>query len=152
MMAKIMNGWVVSAWKKEDVYRQIIQAQKTFIVILCVISIAFFIGWVTCPSRLTLYLPPDIHNGATLKADSIPDPLIYSFAYEIWQELNYWTNEMGDDYQKNIRAYWSYLTPKFKAELLEDDADLKASGQVQRVRYLQGISGAAYESGNVKKL
>ena len=152
MSVKILTGWVTSAWKKEDAYRQIIQLQKIFIGILCLLSTGFFIGWITSPSRLTLYLPPDIHNGATLKADSIPDPLIYSFAYEVWQELNYWSNEAGEDYQKNIRTYWSYLTPKFKAELLEDYADLKTSGKVQRIRYLQGLSGAAYESGNVKKL
>ncbi|MEO8964692.1 MAG: DUF2895 family protein, partial [Gammaproteobacteria bacterium] len=78
--------------------------------------------------------------------------LIYSFAYEIWQELYYWPEENGDDYPKNIRTYWSYLTPKFKSELLEDYADLKASGQMQRIRYLQGLSGAAYDSVNVKKI
>jgi integrating conjugative element protein (TIGR03746 family) len=152
MSEKIFRGWITSAWRKEDADKQIIHLQKRFISMLCILSVAFFIGWITSPSRLTLYLPPDIQNGATLKAGSIPEPLIYSFAYEIWQELNYWPGENGDDYQKNIHTYWSYLTPKFKAELLEDYADLKSSGQVQRIRYLQGISGAAYESVNVKKI
>lgn len=152
MSTKILRGWVTSAWKKEDADKQVIQLQKRFIVILCMLSVAFFIGWITSPSRLTLYLPPDIQNGATLKVGSIPEPLIYSFAYEVWQELNYWSGETGDDYQKNIHTYWSYLTPKFKAELLDDYTNLKASGQVQRIRYLQGLSGAAYDSANVKKL
>ncbi len=152
MSEKIMRGWIMSAWKKEDADRQIITLQKRFIGILCILSVAFFIGWISAPSRLTLFIPPDIQNGATIKAGSIPDPLIYSFAYEVWQEINYWPGETGDDYQKNIQIYWSYLTPKFKAELLEDYNDLKTTGQIQRIRYLQGLSGAAYDSINVKKL
>jgi integrating conjugative element protein (TIGR03746 family) len=152
MSTKIYQGWITSAWKKEDADKQIIQLQKRFIGVLCLLSIAFFIGWISSPSRLTLYIPPDIQNGATLKAGSIPDPLVYSFAYEVWQELNYWPQESGDDYHKNIQTYWSYFTPAFKAELLEDNAELKASGQTQRTRYLQGLSGAAYDSVNVKHL
>lgn len=152
MSTEIFKGWITSAWKKEDADKQIIQLQKKFMGILCMICIALFIGWVTAPSRLTVYLPPDIQNGATLKAGSIPEPLIYSFAYEIWQELNYWPDENGEGYQKNIQTFWSYLTPKFKAELLEDYAELKASGQLQRIRYLQGLSGAAFESVYIKKL
>jgi integrating conjugative element protein (TIGR03746 family) len=152
MSANIFKGWVTSAWKKEDADAQIIKLQKRFIGALSILSLAFFIGWFTSPSRLTIYLPPDIQNGATLKAGSIPEPLIYSFAYEIWQELNYWPDESDDDYQKNIHTYWSYLTPKFKAELLQEYADLKATGQVQRIRYMQGLSGAAYDAVNVKKI
>jgi integrating conjugative element protein (TIGR03746 family) len=152
MSSKDFRGWITQAWKKEDADEQIIKLQKRFIGILCVLSVAFFIGWITSPSRLTLYLPPDIQNGATLKAGSIPDPLVYSFAYEIWQELNYWSSENGDDYQKNIHTYLPYLTSQFKSELLQDNLDLKASGQTQRIRYLQGLSGAAYDSINVKKL
>ncbi|MCD6040311.1 MAG: hypothetical protein K0S27_1711 [Gammaproteobacteria bacterium] len=152
MNKKIVSGWMTSAWKKEDADKQIIQWQKRLTSFLCVVSTAFFIGWITSPSRLTLYLPPDIQNGATLKVGYIPEPLIYSFAYEVWQELNYWPGETGEDYLKNIRAYWSYLTPTFKAELLEDEANLKTASQVQRIRYLQGLSGAAYDPINVKKL
>ena len=151
-MSNIFNGWIIQAWKKEDADAQVIKMQKTFIYILSLLSLLFSIGWMSAPSRLTVYIPPEIQNGATLKVGSIPDPLIYSFAYEVWQELNYWPGENGEDYQKNIRTYWSYLTPKFKAELLEDFAELKASGQIQRIRYLQGLSGAAYDSVNVKKL
>jgi integrating conjugative element protein (TIGR03746 family) len=148
----IYKGWVVNAWRKDDSYLQIIKLQKYFILISCCLSIAFFIGWMTAPSRLTVYIPPEISNGATLKAGFIPAPLIYSFTYEIWQELNCWTKEDGDDYLKNINTYWAYFTPKFKSELIEDNNMLMASGQLQRTRYLQGLSGAAYEVSNVKQL
>ncbi len=151
-LGKIYQGWITQAWKKEDADAEIIRLQKYFIGILCILSLTFFVGWISSPSRMTLYIPPDIQNGATIKANSIPSSFVYSFAYEVWQELNYWSDDSGDDYQKNIRTYWSYLTPQFKADLLAENTDLKASGQSQRIRYLQGLSGAAYDSDNVKKL
>ena len=151
-ISKQYNGWITHAWRKEDALEQIIKAQKIFIVILCFICAGLFIGWLRSPSNLTVHIPPDIQNGATIKVGMIPSPLIYSFAYEIWQELNYWPKDGDEDYKNNIHDFWSYMTPQFKTELLEDYNELKASGQLQRIRYMQGISGAAYEISNVKKL
>lgn len=139
-------------WKKEDKDAQLIKAQNKFIGLLFIICVGCFIGWMTAPSRMTVYIPPDISNGATLKAGEIPSPLIYSFAYEVWQEINYWPTEGTQDYLANLHTYWSYLTPSFKSELMQDYEDLKIAGQVQRQRYLQGITGAAFEASNVKKL
>lgn len=149
---KISTGWITHAWKKADADARIIQLQKYFIIILSLVTLALFTGWITTPSRLTIYIPPDIQNGATMKVNNIPEALIYSFAYQIWQEINYWPNESGDEYKKNILTYSSYLTPAFKAELLISNNDLKASGQLQRLRLLQGLNGAAYDNSYVKKL
>ncbi len=87
-MSKLYDGWVRNIWRKEDADLQIIKLQKYFIGLLFVLSAAFFIGWMTSPSRLTVYIPPNIQNGATMKVGTIPTPLIYSFAYEVWQEIN----------------------------------------------------------------
>lgn len=152
MIDKLYHGWTKNIWRKEDADAEIIRLQKKFINLLIILCIAFCIGWLTSPSRLTVYVPPDIQNGATIKVGTIPAPLIYSFAYEIWQELNYWAKEGETDYKANIHTYWPFLTPRFKAELLEDFTDLKASGQLQRIRYMQGLSGAAYDSMSVKKI
>lgn len=149
---KIYKGWVAQAWRKEDADRRVIQLQKYGILILFVCCLVSLIGWMTSPSRLTVYIPPDIQNGATIKVNTISSPLIYSFAYEIWQEINYWPQDGDSDYKKNIHQFWSYLTPQFKTELLTEYEDLKVSGQVQRIRFLQGLSGAAYDPVNVRKL
>lgn len=149
---KLVDGWIAHAWRKEDADQRVIQLQKIVIGILFLLCSAFFIGWMSAPSRLTVYLPPDIQNGATMKAGTVPSPLIYSFAYEIWQELNNWPKDGETDFKKNIQTYWSYLTPQFKTELLNTYQDLKVSGQLQRIRYLQGLSGGAYEAANIKKL
>ena len=57
-----------------------------------------------------------------------------------------------DHYQKNILRYRPYLTQKFKENLLTNNSDLKISGQLNRIRYLQGLNGAAFNVENIKKL
>lgn len=151
-MKTLYAGWIQQAWRKEDADQNIISLQRYFIGILFLLCISISIGWMTCPSRLTVYIPPDIQNGATMKAGSIPSPLIYSFAYEIWQELNYWPQNGDQDYRKNITGYWSYLTPAFKSELMNEADELKKSGQAERIRYIHGVSGAAYEASNVRRV
>ncbi len=146
------RGWVINAWRKEDADAQVIQLQKTMMGLLFILCIVCGVGWITSPSRLTIYVPPDIQNGATIKVGTVPAPLIYSFAYEAWQEMNYWPVDGETDYKKNIDNYIPYLTPKFKSELLQEYLELKSSGQLQRIRYLQGLSGAAYDAANVKQL
>lgn len=146
------RGWITHAWRKEDADNDVIQLQKCVIILLFILCVAFSLGWMTSPSRLTIYVPPDIQNGATIKVGTVPLPLIYSFAYEVWQEMNYWPVDGESDYKKNISTYVPYLTPRFKSELLQEYGELKSSGQLQRIRYLQGLSGAAYDATNVKQL
>lgn len=143
---------VFNTWKKEDHDTQIIRLQRNFIYILCAIALLAFIGWMYAPSKLTIYIPPDISNGVTQKVNEIPKAFIYSFTYELFQEINHWANEGTIDYPVNIRTYSSYLTPKFRAELLQEFEELKISSQVQRQRNMQGIAGAAYDATSVKKL
>ncbi len=146
------RGWVINAWRKEDADAQLIQLQKNVMILLFIVCLVCSVGWITSPSRLTIYVPPDIQNGATMKIGTVPAPLIYSFAYEAWQEMNYWPVDGENDYKKNIDNYIPYLTPRFKSELLQEYSELKSSGQLQRIRYLQGLSGAAYDAANVKQL
>ena len=79
--SKLINGWIMNAWRKEDADAIIIKLQNKFIIILCLIALGLFIGWMREPSDLTIHIPPDIQNGATIKVGTIPPPLIYSFAY-----------------------------------------------------------------------
>ncbi len=152
MKHPIFTGWIVNVWRKEDQDQIIIKLQKYFIAILSGIIMILSIGWMGAPSRLTIYIPPDIQNGATLRVGTIPNALIYSFAYELWQEMNYWPSDGEMEYKKNIQSYSYYLTPQFKAELLNDYDALKTTGQLDRIRYLQGFNGGAYESSNIKKI
>jgi integrating conjugative element protein (TIGR03746 family) len=152
---KIMSNpffTLFTAWKREDRDSQLISLQMKFIYVMAALCLLLGLGWMSAPSRMTVYIPPDISNGATLKAGEIPAPLVYSFAYEVWQEINYWPTEGSTDYDKNVKAYWSYLTPGFKSDLLREADELKTAGQSQRQRFMQGTAGSAYTSTSVKKL
>jgi integrating conjugative element protein (TIGR03746 family) len=142
----------LNAWKKEDRDRALIRTLRGGIGLLFVLCIVLAAGWMTAPSHLRIYIPPDISNGATLKINEVPNPLIYSFAYELWQEINYWPEDGSQDYGKNLKVYAAYLTPDFQQALRQELIDLKAAGQLQRQRFIQGISGAAYNPENVKKI
>src|SRR5580700_625557 len=116
----IYQGWIRQAWRKEDAQQEIIQLQKYVIYILIGICLLMCLGWMSAPSRLTVYIPPDLQNGVTQKAGAIPNALIYSFTYEVWQELNYWSQDGEADYPKNILTYQYYLTQAFQAELKQE--------------------------------
>lgn len=138
-----------NAWKKEDRDAAMICAQNKCIVILCFGCLLLSIGWISAPSRIQVFIPPDMSAGATLKPGEIPPALIYSFADELWQEINYWAEDGSKDYEKNLRTYAAYLTPEFQAELFQELHELMDAGQLQRQRYLQG---SAFEVSHVKKL
>lgn len=152
MMSKLFQGWQQQAWKKEDQDRAVIAVQSKCIWIVVFLCALFAIGWMRSPSDLTIHIPPDIKNGATFKVNEVPSAFLHSFAYEIWQGVNYWSQDGSQDYFKNIHAYAAYLTPKFQSDLLQEYEELKTAGQVQRQRLLQGIAGSAFESSTVKKL
>jgi integrating conjugative element protein (TIGR03746 family) len=144
--------YLFTAWKKEDRDSAVIQLQKQCIIALLLFCILLLIGWISAPARLRVYIPPDLRNGATLKINEIPPALIYSFAYEIWQELNYWQNNGSSDYSTNLRTYTAYLTSEFQAELKHEFQELSNSGQSQRQRNMQGVGASAFDSSLVKKL
>lgn len=147
-----MNMPLFNAWKKEDQDRAIINVQKRFIFILTLICLLLGIGWLLAPSQLRIYIPPDLSSGALIKPNEIPKPLIYSFAYQVWQEINDWPLNGEQDYSKAIRTYSAYLTPSFQDSLLQDYQNLKSLGQVQRQRSLQGLAAASYDPASVKVL
>lgn len=141
-----------NAWKKEDQDAAMIHFLKCAIGVLLLICIGLWIGWMSAPSRLTVYVPPDLSGGVLLKHNEIPKSTVYSFAYEAWQELNYWPQSGEQDYATNLRAYAFYLTKSFQLVLQQDYADLKTAGQVDRARTLQGLADAAYDEADVKQL
>jgi len=152
MNYKLLKGWQSQAWKKEDQDRSVIAVQTRFIWIIAGLCLFFAIGWMRSPSDLTIHIPPDITNGATFKVHDIPSAFLHSFSYEVWQEVNYWSQDGSQDYPKNIHTYAAYLTPKFQNELLQEYEELKVAGEVQRQRSIQGLAGSVFESSTVKRL
>lgn len=143
---------IFKAWKKQDQDALLIKAQRRnnlVLVSLCVLLIA---GWMTAPSRLKIFIPPVLSSAVTQKADEIPMPSIYSFSYQVWQGINYWPANGAQDYKMDIRTNWYYLSSQFQSDLVQDEADLKSSGQLQRQRFMEGLAGEAYDASSVKKI
>lgn len=138
-------------WKKMDNDRQLIQALWRMVAVLVGVIGLLAIGWMSAPSRLTVYVPPDISTGATnLKPEVIPVGVIYAFAFEIFTAINTWSVSGESDYLTAISTYRYYLTPRFQAVLLNDEKKRLAEGGLSRVRLMTGYSGMGYSDDSVK--
>ena len=143
---------IFQAWKKQDQDEAVIKAQRRNNVILASLCVLLTIGWMSAPSRLKIFIPPALTSAVTQNAGEIPKPSIYSFAYQVWQGINYWPQTGTQDYKMDIRTNWYYLSSQFQSDLLQDESDLKASSQLGRQRFMEGLAGEAYEPTSVKQL
>jgi integrating conjugative element protein (TIGR03746 family) len=114
---------------------------------LLIINLALIISWHQAQKSIRVYIPPQIpSSGITQNASSIPLSSIYSFAFYIWQGVNYWPENGLADYKKAIEQFAPFLTPKFKQVLLQDYRDRQTHGELQdRLRHLQGASGSSFD-------
>ena len=111
-----------------------------------VIQFIVILGLIICladiPTRFTFHIPPDLSNGATLKAHHIPNSYVGEFTFYIWQALNNWSNNGAQDADKNLSFYGGYLTPSFTYYLQNRYKQMHTSGELQgRVRIIRPIAG-----------
>ena len=134
--------------KDERLIKLLFYVLLSFFTICLILSVAL----ISATKERTLYIPPNIGNGAIIKTSSVDQSYVYGFAFTIWQMVNFWEHDGEIDGQKNLSKYRNYLSADFKKQLetkLKKDK-LKAQG---RTRILQGLhEGGLYEEVNVKKL
>ena len=103
-----------------------------------VIILGLLLCLLTIPTRFTFHIPPDLSNGATLKANEIPNPYVGEFAFYVWQALNDWQTDGSNDAFKNLQAFSPYLSPSFRYSLTQENNQEKTNGDLQgRVRLLR---------------
>lgn len=119
-----------------------------------IINLLLMLGWHNAQSKIEVHLPPQIPiDGLTIKQGDYPPVSIYSFAYYIWQSINYWPNNGSQDYKQAIEQYSPYLTPKFKSFLTRDYNQRFNQGEIQdRERTLQGVNGSAFNIDDVEAI
>lgn len=119
-----------------------------------ILNILLVMGWYRAQSTVTVYLPPQIPQaGTTLQAGEYPETTIYSFAYYIWQSINYWPNNGTQDYQQTLQQFSSFLTPRFKAFLIHDYNERSNQSELQeRLRTLSGLNGVVFDKANVQSM
>jgi integrating conjugative element protein (TIGR03746 family) len=121
---------------------------------LFILNIGLIWGWHNAQKRITVYIPPQIpQSGATQLSTVIPVTSVYSFAFYIWQGLNYWPENGLSDYPKAIEAFAPFLTPKFKQVLNHDYQERQQHGELQdRLRHLQGVNGSSFTVKDIEAL
>lgn len=133
-----------------DNARAHIMSLWAIIMLLSVFMAWAFIGWSKAPEDLTLHIPPDLSNGATLKVGESPKPNLYTFSFHIWQQVNRWAKNGQDDFPRNIYTFAAYMTPRFRASLERDMKKRGKRGELAgRVRALHQDTDAPYEDRRV---
>ncbi len=126
---------------------------KTRIIVgLLILLMIMAIGWSMAPNQITLYYPPDLRSGASMKVGQIDDSEVYLFAEYIEQQLNNWKTDGSKDYITNIKRLGAYFTPSYQSYLLQDYKARKGRGELRdRVRNWSPVPGSAYQESYVQR-
>ena len=99
---------------------------------------------------VTVRIPPDLSQGATVQANTISKQDAWSFALYMSQYLNHWAKNGKTDYIHNIRALSPMLTNRYQAWLESDYQDrVNRSGIDElsgRKRVTELLPDSLYES------
>lgn len=139
-------------WKKIQTSERIIKSLWGVVGILVVLNVLLFFGWQSAPSRMTIYIPPDITQGTKERPNSIPNADVYAFAFQIFSAMNTWSHSGEQDYVNAIRGYRYYLTPRFLSQLKMDEKQRSRTGSLQRTRIMTGFTGMGFDRHSVRKL
>lgn len=116
-------------------------------VIVCLVVVIVALWWRNGVLQETrrLYIPPDLTQGLVTHFDNVPAPLVYTFAYYIFQQLNRWPEDGEQDYPQQIYQLQGFLTPACRTVLQADMNEKQRLGELrQRVRTVQEILGQSY--------
>ena len=111
---------------------------------------ALWVAFMRLPSTITVHIPPDLRNGASLAFEDVPRPNVYTFAFYILQQLNRWPENGAQDYGAAIFRTSAYLTPEFREALITDMHNTARVGELtHRVRGVQAIPGERFSERRV---
>lgn len=139
-------------WQRIDRDRRLILTLWVFIGVLLLGCLFLGYGWQQAPQKLTIFVPPDLTQGATFQANTIPKPSVYAFAFYIWQLLNTWPHDGEDDYRSRLDSLWPYVTADFKAQLEADYTRSKQSGLLKRTRQIDAQGTTVYDAERVTQI
>lgn len=129
---------------------------KTLRWLVLVLLIALAVLWwrnIVLQDARRLYIPPDLTHGLVTDLQNVPEPLVYTFAYHIFQQLHRWPEDGEKDYPQKIYALQAFLTPICRRMLEQDMNEKYRLGELrQRARALQEVFGQSYTPDRVIKL
>ena len=121
---------------------------KTLRIVIAILTLIIAYsqwGWSQAPKNITVDIPPDLRSGSSRLIGEKHPYNVYSYGLYIWQQINSWPVSGEEDYKKNIERLSCYITPKFKAELLQDYNDKGRRAELKRTRYIQEMHGRGYQ-------
>jgi integrating conjugative element protein (TIGR03746 family) len=100
--------------------------------------------------NLRIYSPPDLREGAELRANDVPPVYAYEFGVALWKKIHLWESDGAKDFERNINRYQFYLTPSCRSYLKMEASLLAKNGELKgRVRSLREMDEYPYEASNV---
>lgn len=117
------------------------------------VMLALVIGLARAPSAMTVHIPPDLKNGATVQANEPASANVYAFAVYIFQQLNRWPTDGSIDFGETIYALAAYLTPSYRAVLIAElEAKARRGELAGRERGAQELPGHGFNEQRVSVL
>ena len=127
-----------------------IKSLRMMVVFLIVVIAILWWRTIYLQEVRRFYIPPDLNQGLVTNLDNVPEPLIYTFAYHIFQQLNRWPADGLKDYPQKIYTLQAFLTPLCRKALEEDMNQKNRLGELeQRVRSMQEIFNQSYTAQRV---
>ena len=139
-------------WKRLDFERQKMRMLWGFMGVLSLIIFGLLINLHTIASQLThqrLYITPaKVLRGGYYRANTLSNSFVYGFSYQMFVAINTWSEGAAKDYQKNIRDYRYYMTPRYRAALTADYQQSISNGNLlASVQTLAPYNGMGVVSG-----
>ncbi len=128
---------------------------KTLKVAIGLLTLVVFAQWFRIghlQDVRRVYVPPNLTQGVVTKFDEVPPPVVYTFAYYIFQQLNRWKTDGEEDYPKQIYRLQGFLTPSCISTLEDDMNTKRRKGELrQRIRMVQEISGKGFNRQRIQQ-
>lgn len=131
--------------------REHIRSLKIAIAVLLIVIVALWWRNGLLQETRRIYVPPNLTEGTMTTFGEVPFPVVYTFAWYIFQQLNRWKTDGEQDYPKQIYRLQGFLTPDCIAALEHDMNEKRRLGELRnRVRMMQEIAGRGYSSQRVQ--
>lgn len=115
--------------------------------------LALVVGLAVAPNAITVHIPPDLKNGATVQPNAPSAANVYAFAVYIFQQLNRWPVDGSTDFSAAIYALAAYLTPSYRAALVTELEGKARRGELAgRERGMQEVPGSGFTEQRVNAL
>lgn len=107
-----------------------------------VIIMGLIAAIIKIPDNITVYIPPNISNGAVMNLGDIPNSYVLSSTSHLWIETQSWLDNGEMDAFKNMSDYRHYFSDRFKNQLENSYIDMKNKGELDRERRVTSVPGS----------